>query len=143
MFTAAGKALTGLFPAAVLLLGSCASPPADNATLAPRGAREPLRTGHWRGAVGPTMVDFFVNGVAGADVAIRIYGSIMRQANRSMEKLDISNSFVDRPRTCKRSGDGKTFDCTRYADMHIDNSLLCGEYRSPGETFHFCLPPAR
>jgi hypothetical protein len=138
------KAATALLMAVVALLsGSCddaqrSYPPARK----PLGIREVLRPGHWRGPIDMTQVDFYIDQVAPAAVSIHVSGTVLRQANRSLQTPGIDNFFYDRPRTCKRVADGKAFDCTRYTDMHIDNGLLCGVYEAPGRVFRPCLEPA-
>ena len=138
------KAIAGLLAAVTLLLCSCDTPgPAGNprAAPSPRGIRDPLREGHWRGAIGATMVDFAIDRVSDKEVSIRVSGTIIASANRSMDAQD--NFFYDRPRTCKRNVYGASFNCTRYTDMHIDNGLLCGKYEAPSDKFDICLQPAR
>jgi hypothetical protein len=138
------KATAGLLMAVILLLCACETPGTGgnpSATLSPRGIRDPLREGHWRGVVGATMVDFTIDRVSDKEVAIHVAGNVVAQANRSMDAQD--NFFYDRPRTCKRNTYGASFDCTRYTDMHIDNGLLCGTYEAPSNTLHICLQPAR
>jgi hypothetical protein len=127
-----------------LLLCSCDTPSLEGnpaATLSPRGVRDPLREGHWRGPMGSTLVDFYIDHVSEKEVGVHVAGSVALQANRSMD--DIQNFFFDRPRTCKTNTYGASFNCTRYTDMHIDNRLLCGTYEAPSETLHICLQPAR
>ena len=145
MFTKIGKAAAASLIAAALLLVSC-TPETDTypAARKPTGVREALRTGHWRGPIGQTEVDFTIDQVAERTVSIRVSGTVLRQANRSLASLDpTQNYFYDRPRSCKRTADGKTFDCTRYTDMHIDNGLLCGVYDAPDAVYRPCLPPVR
>jgi hypothetical protein len=128
---------------AVLLLGACSReephyPPARR----PLGVRELLHPGHWRGQVANTEVDFFIDGVLPATVSIHVSGTVLRQANRSLETTGVQNYFYDRPRTCKIIADGRSFDCTRYTDMHIDNGFLCGVYAAPDQVYRPCLEPA-
>jgi hypothetical protein len=139
-----GTTTVAILLATALLLCSCDTPgPEGNpgATLSPRGIRDPLREGHWRGVVGATVVDFYIDRVSDKEVAIHVAGTVVAQANRSMDAQD--NFFYDRPRTCKRNTYGASFDCTRYTDMHVDNGLLCGAYKAPSDDFHICLQPAR
>jgi hypothetical protein len=69
---------------------------------------------------------------------------VLRQANnRSMAASGLDNFFYDRPRACKRTADRKSFDCTRYTDMHIDNGMLCGVYDAPDAVYRPCLQPVR
>jgi hypothetical protein len=107
----------------------------------PLGMKEPLRTGHWRGPVGTTQVDYAIEQVSATTVTVRVSGTVLRQANRSLQTPGVDNYFYDRPRTCKRTADGKSFDCTRYTDMHIDNGLLCGLYEAPNQVLRPCLDP--
>jgi hypothetical protein len=107
----------------------------------PTGVREVLRSGHWRGPVGMTEVDYTIEQVTPTTVTVRVSGTVLRQANRSLETSGVQNYFYDRPRTCKRTADGKSFDCTRYIDMHIDNGLLCGVYEAPDQVLRPCLDP--
>jgi hypothetical protein len=139
----AKKVAAGLLIAAALLVGSCSSEPQRDypPVRKPLGVREPLRQGHWRGPVNMTEVDFFIDQVSATTVSIHVSGTILRQANRSLESSDAQNYFYDRPRTCKRTADGRTFDCTRYTDMHIDNGLLCGVYDAPDRVYRPCLEP--
>jgi hypothetical protein len=141
MFLKFGKAATVLL--LMPLLGACSSqetvhyPPMRR----PLGVREPLHPGHWRGPVGQTEVDYFVDQVAATTVSVRVSGTVLRQANRSYDSSSLQDYFYDRPRSCKRTGDGKSFDCTRYTDMHIDNGLLCGVYAAPDQVYQPCLEP--
>jgi hypothetical protein len=134
----------GLLLAAALLLCSCSTqetshyPPVRK----PLGVREPLHQGHWRGPVGMTEVDFTIEQISTTAVSVRVSGTVLRQANRSLENSSVQNYFYDRPRSCKRTGDGRSFDCTRYTDMHIDNGLLCGVYDAPDQTYRPCLESA-
>ena len=138
------SAAAGLLLAAALLLCSCSTQEASRYPPArkPLGVREPLHQGHWRGPVGMTEVDFTINQVSATTVSVRVSGTVLRQANRSLENSGVENYFYDRPRTCKRTGDGRSFDCTRYTDMHIDNGLLCGVYDAPDQVYRPCLEPA-
>jgi hypothetical protein len=106
----------------------------------PTGAREPLHTGHWRGPVGMTEVDYSIDQVTPYAVSVRVSGTVLHQANRSYDNSSLQNYFYDRPRSCKRVG-GRAFDCTRYTDMHIDNGLLCGVYTAPDQVYQPCLEP--
>jgi hypothetical protein len=128
---------------AALLACSCSSDdgPHYAAARRPLGMRETLHTGHWRGQVGMTEVDYVIDQVAPTSVSVRVSGTVLRQANRSLQASSVDNYFYDRPRTCKRTADGKAFDCTRYTDMHIDNGLLCGVYQAPEQLYRPCLEP--
>jgi hypothetical protein len=130
---------------AALLLASCSEeePVRYAAARRPLGVREALHPGHWRGQVGMTEVDFVIDKVESATVAVRVSGTVLRQANRSLQTSSVDNYFYDRPRSCKRAADGKSFDCTRYTGMHIDNGLLCGVYEAPGQVYRPCLDPVR
>lgn len=107
----------------------------------PIGDREPLRTGHWRGQIGMTEVDFSIDQVAAATVSVRVSGSVLRQPGQPQPASAVDTYFYDRPRSCKRTGDGRSFDCTRYTDMHIDNGQLCGVYDASGQVYRPCLDP--
>jgi hypothetical protein len=136
-----GTASTALL-VVVLLISSCTPqsphyPPARK----PLGVREALRTGHWRGPINMTEVDFYIDQVAATTVAVHVSGTVLRQANKSLETSGVQNYFYDRPRTCKIIADGRSFDCTRYTDMHIDNGLLCGVYAAPDQVVRPCLEP--
>ena len=137
-------ALVALIMAA-MFIGACSSeqtrhyPPVRH----PIGDREPLRTGHWRGTVGMTEVDYIIDQVTPLAVSVRVSGVVLHQANRSYDKSSPQNYFYDRPRSCKRTADGRSFDCTRYTDMHIDNGLLCGVYAAPDQVYRPCLEPVR
>ncbi|HWB52036.1 MAG TPA: hypothetical protein VG651_23210 [Stellaceae bacterium] len=125
-----------------LLLAACsADEPRYPAAPRPLGVRQALHAGHWRGQVGMTQVDYIIDQVAPTTVSVRVSGTVLRQANRSLQTSGVDNYFYDRPRTCKRTADGKSFDCTRYSDMHIDNGMLCGVYQAPGQTYRPCLQP--
>jgi hypothetical protein len=137
-----GKAAMGLLMVAALLVCSCSPEPAHYAAARrPLGARESLHPGHWRGPIGMTEVDYYVDQVAPTTVTVHVSGTVLRQANRSLQGSSVDNYFYDRPRTCKRVADGKSFDCTRYTDMHIDNGLLCGVYDAPDQAYRPCLEP--
>jgi hypothetical protein len=142
MFVNIGRA-AGVLVAAALFLTSCSPEPGPRypAARQPTGVREALHPGHWRGPVAQTEVDFFIDQVLPASVAIHVSGQVLRQANRSYQGSSLDSYFYDRPRTCKRTADGKSFDCTRYTDMHIDNGLLCGVYEAPGQVIRLCLEP--
>jgi hypothetical protein len=107
----------------------------------PLGVREELHPGHWRGPIGMTEVDYYVDQVMPTTVTVHVSGTVLRQANRSLQGSSVDNYFYDRPRSCKRTADGKTFDCSRYTDMHIDNGLLCGVYAAPDQVYRPCLEP--
>lgn len=107
----------------------------------PVGDREPLHTGHWRGPVGMTEVDYTIEQVSPTTVLVKVSGTVLHQANRSYDTSSPENYFYDRPRSCKRTADGRSFDCTRYTDMHIDNGLLCGVYAAPDQVYQLCLDP--
>jgi hypothetical protein len=128
---------------AALLAGACSSDDGAQypAARRPLGTREALRAGHWRGQVGMTEVDYVIDQVTPGNVSVRVSGTVLRQANRSLQTSSLDNYFYDRPRTCKRTADGKAFDCTRYTDMHIDNGLLCGVYQAPEQIYRPCLEP--
>ncbi|HZK90123.1 MAG TPA: hypothetical protein VFC56_08265 [Stellaceae bacterium] len=135
-----GAALIAL--AATLLVSSCSPEPARYpAARRPLGVREALHPGHWRGPVNMTEVDFFIDRVLPAAVAVHVSGTVQRQGNRSLETSSLQNYFYDRPRTCKRIAGGTSFDCTRYTDMHIDNGLLCGVYQAPDQVVRPCFEP--
>jgi hypothetical protein len=129
---------------AALSVGSCSSqqarhyPPVRH----PIGDREPLHAGHWRGTVGTTEVDYIIDQITPLAVVVRVSGTVLHQANRSYDASSPNNYFYDRPRSCKRTADGRSFDCTRYTDMHIDNGLLCGVYVAPDQVYRPCLEPA-
>lgn len=129
--------------AAAVVLSACSSdrpqyPPA----LRPLGVREALHPGHWRGPIGMTEVDFRIDQVAPAAVSVHVSGTVLHQANRSYDASSPDNYFYDRPRSCKITADRRSFDCTRYTDMHIDNGLLCGVYAAPDQVYRPCLQPA-
>lgn len=126
-----------------LAAAACSSEPARNypPVRHPTGSREPLHTGHWRGPIGMTEVDYFIDQVTPFAVSVRVSGTVLRQANRSYDSSSPQNYFYDRPRSCKRTSDGRAFDCTRYTDMHIDNGLLCGVYAAPDQVYRPCLEP--
>jgi hypothetical protein len=136
---------TTLLGGAVLLLSNCSPEPARNypAARQPTGVREALHTGHWRGVVGNTAVDYQIEQVNPTAVSVRVSGTVLRQANKSLETSGVDNYFYDRPRSCKLTADRRTFDCTRYTDMHIDNGLLCGVYEAPDHVYRPCLEPVR
>lgn len=108
----------------------------------PVGVREALHPGHWRGPIGMTEVDFRIDQVAPASVSVHVSGTVLHQANRSYDTSSPDNYFYDRPRSCRITADHRSFDCTRYTDMHIDNGLLCGVYAAPGQVYRPCLQPA-
>ena len=107
----------------------------------PLGAREALHPGHWRGPVGMTEVDYFIDRIEPTTVLVRVSGTVLHQANRSYDASSPNNYFYDRPRRCKITADRRSFDCTRYVDMHIDNGLLCGVYTAPNQVYRPCLEP--
>ena len=137
------RVTAGLLVMAALMVSSCSDEPSSRwpAARKPTGARETLHSGHWRGPVGQTEVDYVIDQVLPASVSVHVSGQVLRQANRSLQGSAVDNYFYDRPRTCKRTSDGKSFDCTRYTDMHIDNGLLCGVYEAPGQIIRPCLEP--
>jgi hypothetical protein len=125
------------------VLGACSSeqtmhyPPGRQ----PLGVREALHAGHWRGQVGMTEVDYMIEQVTPATVLVKVSGTVLHQANRSYDASSTQNYFYDRPRSCKITADRRSFDCTRYVDMHIDNGLLCGVYEAPDQVYRPCLDP--
>jgi hypothetical protein len=136
------KAASAVLMAAALLVCSCTPErPQYPPVRRPLGLKEPLRTGHWRGQVGMTEVDYTIEQVSPTTVTVLVSGTVLHQANRSLETSSVQNYFYDRPRTCKVTADHRTFDCTRYTDMHIDNGLLCGIYEAPDQIYRPCLEP--
>ena len=127
-----------------VILGACSSEQSAHyaSVRRPLGAKEVLHPGHWRGQVGMTEVDYVIEQVSPASVLVKVSGTVLHQANRSYDKSSPENYFYDRPRTCKVTADGRSFDCTRYVGMHIDNGLLCGVYEAPDQTYRPCLDPA-
>ena len=144
MLMQVGKAATACLVLAATLLCACSSESERNypPVRKPLGMREPLRPGHWRGPIGQTEVDYTIVQVSPTTVTVKVSGTVLRQANRSLQTAGVDSYFYDRPRTCKRTADGKSFDCTRYTDMHIDNGLLCGVYQAPDQVLRPCLEPA-
>jgi hypothetical protein len=137
-----GSTSLALLAALLPFLCSCSSDEARYAQARrPLGVREALHPGHWSGPIGQTQVDFSIDQVLPTTVAIHVSGTVLRQANRSLQTSSVENYFYDRPRSCKRTADGKSFDCTRYTDMHIDNGLLCGVYDAPDQVYRPCLQP--
>ncbi|HWD60136.1 MAG TPA: hypothetical protein VG308_17760 [Stellaceae bacterium] len=132
-----------LLLAALLTLSACGSEAERRYAAArhPAGTRQALHTGHWRGQVGMTEVDYAIDQVTPTTVSVRVSGTVLHQANRSYDRSSPQNYFYDRPRSCKRTADGRSFDCTRYTDMHIDNGLLCGVYVAPDQVYRPCLEP--
>ena len=123
-----------------LLLAACAPEPEAPQQARPLGHRDPLHAGDWRGAMGGTMIDFRVDQVSPAGVEVRISGTVIAPP----KGLPATETyFYDRPKTCTRRPDGRTFDCPHYADMHIDNGLLCGSYVRESQVFHPCFEPVR
>jgi hypothetical protein len=131
---------TRFLAAVALLLGACAPQPEEARPAAPLGTRQPLHTGFWHGAMGGTMIDFHIDQVSSAQVSVHISGQVMQPA-RGLESTQ--TYFYDRPKTCSRRPDGRTFDCPHYADMHIDNGLLCGSYVLESQVYRPCFQPAR
>jgi hypothetical protein len=130
-----------LVVAVLLLVGGCSEPAAPPArTPGPTGAREPLHAGDWQGAMGGTMIDFRVDRVQSAEVDVRISGNVI---NPSPQLPVMQRYFYDRPKACTRRPDGRTFDCPHYADMHIDNGLLCGTYVRESQMFRPCFQPVQ
>jgi hypothetical protein len=139
---ASRRARAAFFIIAVLSVCACTQErPQYPQSRRPLGTREVLHPGHWRGPIGQTEVDYTIEQVTPATVTVKVSGTVLRQANRSYDSSGLQNYFYDRPRTCKRTGDGRSFDCTRYTDMHIDNGLLCGTYATPDQVYRPCLEP--
>jgi hypothetical protein len=128
---------------AAVALGACNSEQTVNypPMRRPLGVKEALHTGHWHGQVGMTEVDYLIQQVSPTTVLVKVSGTVLHQANRSYDASSTQNYFYDRPRTCKITADGRSFDCTRYVDMHIDNGLLCGVYDAPDQVYRPCLEP--
>jgi hypothetical protein len=126
-----------------LLLAACSSEESVQYAPARRalGVREALHAGHWRGPIGMTEVDYVIEQVSPTAVLVKVSGTVLHQANRSYDKSSPQNYFYDRPRSCKVTAGGRSFDCTRYVDMHIDNGLLCGVYEAPDQVYRPCLEP--
>jgi len=137
-----GKVMRAVVAAALMVSACSPEPVRYPPARKPLGVREPLHMGHWRGPIGMTEVDYYVDQVMPTTVTVRVSGTVLRQANRSLQGSGVENYFYDRPRSCKRTADGKTFDCSRYTDMHIDNGLLCGVYAAPDQVYRPCLEPA-
>jgi hypothetical protein len=98
-----------------------------------------LHAGYWRGLVKTTLVNFYIDRVAGDNIAVHINGGVLSPLKDSPAN---PVSFTDRPKTCRRSVDGLSFDCFRYRNMHIDNGFLCGYYTLGKEILQICFPPA-
>ena len=143
MWMQSGRVAIACLILATALLCACSAEQQRNypTVRKPLGMKEVLRPGHWRGPIGQTEVDYTIEQVAPATVTVKVSGTVLRQANRSYDSSGLQNYFYDRPRTCKRTGDGRSFDCTRYTDMHIDNGLLCGTYATPDQVYRPCLEP--
>jgi hypothetical protein len=143
MWMQAGRVAIARLILATALLSACSSEPQRSYPQArqPLGLREALRPGHWRGPIGQTEVDYMIEQVAPATVTVKVSGTVLHQANKSYDSSSLQNYFYDRPRVCKRTNDGRAFDCTRYTDMHIDNGLLCGVYTTPDQVYRPCLEP--
>jgi len=143
MFREVGETTLGFLMIAVALWVSSCSPEPQRYPPArrPLGVREALHQGHWRGQMNMTEVDFSIDQISPTTVAVHVSGTVLRQANKSLETSAVENYFYDRPRTCKRTADNRSFDCTRYTDMHIDNGLLCGIYAAPDQVFRPCFEP--
>jgi hypothetical protein len=137
------KVVASVLLVAALSIAACSSDTQRHYPRArhPIGDREPLHPGHWRGPVGMTEVDYIIDQVTPLAVTVRVSGVVLHQANRSYDTSSTQNYFYDRPRSCKRTADGRSFDCTRYTDMHIDNGLLCGVYEAPDQVYRPCLEP--
>jgi hypothetical protein len=140
-FTAKAAACLVFFAALSIIACTSQDRPHYPAVRHPIGDREPLHAGHWRGTVGMTEVDYIIDQVTPLAVSVRVSGVVLHQANRSYDASSPNNYFYDRPRSCKRTADGRSFDCTRYTDMHIDNGLLCGVYEAPDQVYRPCLEP--
>jgi hypothetical protein len=141
-FSAALGARVGaaaMIAAASLLTCSCAQDDLPGRVRAPTGSRLVLQSGHWRGPVRQTMVDFRVDSVAVDKVGIRVSGWLLDPTIKNSPEHP--TTFADRPTTCKRKPDGRSFDCARYTDMHIDNGFLCGVYTLRDDTSRICFPP--
>jgi len=129
---------------ALLSLAACAEPAAPPARpLGPTGAREALHAGYWQGAMGGTMVDFRVDRVLPGEVDVRISGNVINPPPKALQPPGYQSYFYDRPKVCTRRPDGRTFDCPHYADMHIDNGLLCGSYVLDSRVFQPCFQPVQ
>jgi hypothetical protein len=129
--------------AATALLVSCNQPPPEPAhVLVPLGTREPLHAGYWQGPMGGTLIDFHVDQVTPTEVHIHVSGNVINPPPKASQPPGYQPYFYDRPKICTRRPDGRTFDCPHYADLHIDNGLLCGSYVLESQVFHPCLQPA-
>jgi hypothetical protein len=127
--------------AAALLVVACTPEPEAVGPPAPNGSREPLHAGFWQGEMGGTLVDFHVDQVSPRDVDVHISGVVIQQLPKALQPPGYQPYFYDRPKICSRRADGRTFDCPHYADMHIDNGLLCGAYVMESQVFHPCFKP--
>ena len=135
-----GQTATAILIAA--LLCACSSDRSQYpAERRPLGVREALHAGHWRGQIGMTEVDYIIEQVSPSTVTVRVSGTVLHLANQSYDKSSPNNYFYDRPRVCKITADSRSFDCTRYTNMHIDNGLLCGVYAAPDQIYRPCLDP--
>ena len=125
---------------ALLLLAGCTPQPEEAPPPMPLGTRQPLHAGDWQGAMGGTMIDFRIDQVSPTQVDVRISGQVIQPARG----LDSTQSyFYDRPKICSKRPDGRTFDCPHYADMHIDNGLLCGSYVRESQVYRPCFQPVK
>ena len=102
----------------------------------PSGSRSRCIRGIGAGRSGMTEVDFAIDQVSPTTVVGARLRHRAAPGEQEPARLRASqNYFYDRPRTCKRTADGRSFDCTRYTDMHIDNGLLCGVYEAPDQVY--------
>lgn len=131
----------GLFVAVLLLVSACHPKPGIPPVPQPNGSRLALAPGHWTGTMGETYVNFNIDRVTPTGVAININGGLSSPYARNTPGHPVT--FTDRPTTCKINPDGRSFDCLRYKDMHIDNGLLCGVYILRSEVYHPCFVPLR
>jgi len=132
-----------VFAAVALLVLSCTPQSTETGAPAPQGTRQPLHTGYWQGAMGGTMVDFHVDQVSATQVYVHISGNVLQPPPKALQPPGYQSYFYDRPKICPKRPDGRTFDCPHYADMHIDNGLLCGSYVLESQVFRPCFQPVR
>jgi hypothetical protein len=129
--------------AMALSLCSCTPPPEPPHPLVPLGVRQTVRPGEWQGPMGGTMIDFHIDQVSPGQVYVHISGTVIQPLSAQQKQQGHESYFYDRPKICPKRADGLTFDCPHYADMHIDNGLLCGTYTLESLVYRPCFLPVR
>ena len=94
-------------------------------------------------SLGEMIVVRALQGFTGGVLIPMSFTLVLTKLPKAQQPPGYQPYFYDRPKICSKRPDGRSFDCPHYADMHIDNGLLCGSYVLESQVFHPCFQPVR